>query len=113
TIRAQGEQPPGEKPPWRAAYLTAFADRFAFCAAPDGQIEFRVPPGSYSLYTYGNDLQRQTREIVIPPGQGIVNLRPIVLRRSALLSLVGKPAPALVGVAGWKNGPVSQADLKG
>jgi uncharacterized protein (TIGR03067 family) len=112
-IAVSGERPASEKPPWRAAYLTALHSHFAFCAAPDGAFEFQVPPGTYSLYTYGNDLVEQTREITVTAGEGDIVVPPITLQASTMLALIGKPAPELVKVKAWKNGPVSLADLKG
>jgi uncharacterized protein (TIGR03067 family) len=113
TIGVEGEQKPGDDLPWRAAYLTAFGIRFAFCEAPEGHFEFCVPPGTYSLYTYGNNLISQTREIDVPPGDGDFTVPDIALRPSPLLSLIGKPAPPLNDVEAWKNGEVKFADLKG
>ena len=41
-------------------------------------------------------------------------MQPIDLPATRLALLVGTPAPELVGVAGWKNGPTAKlADLKG
>lgn len=112
-ILVAGEQKPGDAPPWRAAYLRAFGIRFAFCEAPDGRFEFCIPPGTYSLYTYGNDLISRTREITVPPGAGDFTVPDVALVPSPLLSLVGQPAPPLVGVKAWKNEQVKLADLKG
>jgi thiol-disulfide isomerase/thioredoxin len=112
TIQA-GLSPAGDAP-WTAAFLTAFDNRFAFCITSSGKFEFPVPPGTYSLYAYGTNLIPRNLTVVVPEGDGDQLILPISLRSSRLASLIGKPAPPLVKVVAWKNGPpVNLADLKG
>lgn len=112
-VNYSGVVAPGEPPLWRATYLFREGDRFAFCEAIDGKFRYSVPPGHYTLEAYGTNLQRRDVEIDVPTGNEDVELPPIELEQTALPKLVGKPAPLLSGVHGWKNTPVKLDELHG
>jgi thiol-disulfide isomerase/thioredoxin len=83
-------------------------------ASLSGQFEFPVPPGNYSLYAYGMNLQRKRVEITVPPGRDRFEVPPIDLDPLRLVLLQGQPAPELAGdIVGWKGQPVRLADLRG
>lgn len=81
--------------------------------AEKGEFDFPVPPGRYLLTVHGQDLYAYRKWITIPEGQGEFNLGETVVHVSPGLSLIGKSAPPLDGVAAWKNGPVDLAAFRG
>jgi len=112
-IAVSGELPAGQPAPWRAAAVVAFGSSVAWCEAPDGAVEFCLPPGTYSLHAYGSDLLYQDSKFAVPEGYGDFTLPTITLQPSNIIKLVGKPAPELVMVKGWKNSPATIAGCKG
>ena len=104
----------GGKLPWCAAYVfPADNNRTFWSEASDGTFEFVLPPGTYDLDTYGNDLKTRHESITVPAGEGEFTLPPISLEPTKILSLVGRPPPPLRGVVAWKGQPVDLASLKG
>lgn len=97
-----------------SVYLAVNGARIALYVSPSGQFEFPVPPGTYSLYAYGVNLQRKRVEITVPPGRDEFEVPPIDLDPLRLVLLQGQPAPELAGdIVGWKGQPVRLADLRG
>ncbi len=79
----------------------------------NGIHEFLLPPGEYRIHAYGTDTADKNVEISIAPGLTELNLD-IDIPASAVARLIGKPAPELRSIKGWKGGePVKLADLKG
>jgi len=72
----------------------------------DGKAEFLLPPGTYKIEAYGENLHTRTIEVTIPAGQSEYEMKPIELKASALSLMKGKPAPEFVGVAGWTGKPM-------
>jgi uncharacterized protein (TIGR03067 family) len=97
-----------------SVYLGVNGERIALYVSPSGQFEFPVPPGTYSLYVYGENLQRKRVEIKIPPGRDEFEVPPIDMDPLRWVLLQGQPAPELAGdIVGWKGHPVRLADLRG
>ena len=72
-----------------------------------------MPPGQYKLYAYGTDLEVKEQPFEVGPGQRELELE-LDLRPTWLARLIGKPAPELSHIKGWKNGnPIRLADLRG
>ena len=115
TITCRALSDAGTPVPWRAAYLSAGEVRPLFCYSPDGSFDFHVPPGTYTLYAYSSDVGEAPVQTVVVPADGTADivLPPIDLIPSALLALIGHPAPELAGVEGWRGTPTKLADLKG
>lgn len=92
----------------------------------EGRFEFLLPPGEYRLRlggwgkgldvpgSGGIPLIEQQRSFRVEPGQRSVDLGRTDLRVTEIGKLVGRPAPELKGIVGWKNTrPIKLADLKG
>ena len=93
---------------------TADGRRIGFTCDASGTLDFLLPAGEYQVRVYGNELMGSaTVKLVVPDDRSEYTAPPVVLPPSGLLALLGKPAPELVGVAGWKGEPVELADLKG
>ncbi len=90
--------------------------RFEFIL-PAGQYELRI--GGYGLgvgkvSTGGVPLEERLLSFSIKPEQHILDLGTFDLSPTELGTLVGKQAPELRGIRGWKNSePLSLADLRG
>jgi len=83
------------------------------CSSEAGDFELPLPPGNYGLEAYGTDCQAAYRYFSIEPGQRALSLQ-LDLPASTVTQLLGKPAPQLRQIKGWKNGgPVQLADLRG
>jgi beta-lactamase regulating signal transducer with metallopeptidase domain len=82
------------------------------------RFEFLVPPGRYTLNTYGSGEGASTKqlypEIEVKANQAKLNVGVIDLPPTKITSLIGKPAIEFGPIKAWKNGPlVKLADLKG
>ncbi len=78
-----------------------------------GVHEFFLPPGEYKLYAYGRDTYTEQPELKIEAGEKEKTIE-VNLAPDRLVQLIGKPAPELAKIKGWKNGkPVTLAELKG
>jgi uncharacterized protein (TIGR03067 family) len=98
---------------WTYAYLLYAGQRIGGCALTPGEFEFQIPPGSYSLDVYGENLRDKHVDVTVPEGQTEFQVPPIALIASRLKWLEGYPAPELDGVVAWRGAPVKLADLKG
>jgi uncharacterized protein (TIGR03067 family) len=98
---------------WTYAYLLYAGQRIGGCALTPGEFEFQIPPGSYSLDVYGENLRDKHVDVTVPEGQSEFQVPPISLIASRLKWLEGYPAPELDGVVAWRGAPVKLADLKG
>ncbi|CAG0993996.1 Thiol-disulfide oxidoreductase ResA [Phycisphaerales bacterium] len=75
--------------------------------------ELLLPPGEYSLVAYGTDTYNEVIKVQIAPDESERRID-LDLRADRLTHLIGKPAPELAQIKGWKSGgPVSLADLRG
>ncbi|MHC5011678.1 MAG: TlpA family protein disulfide reductase, partial [Planctomycetota bacterium] len=61
--------------------------------AGGGAFSFHFPPGAYKLTLSAKDLQRVTREVVLEPGTGVLDLGAIDLFATNLAEHYGKPPP--------------------
>lgn len=76
--------------------------------------EFLLPPGDFQLEPYAvSNCYPTFRFLHIAPGQTQMNLR-LDMVPSAAAELIGKQAPELQEIKGWKNGgPVKISDFRG
>lgn len=98
---------------WTNVYLLKDGERLGACQSTNGNYQFPVPPGQYTLRAYGATVREKSVPIVVPAGQAEYHPAPIELPASGLELLKGHPAPELAGVVGWKGTPVRLADLRG
>jgi prepilin-type processing-associated H-X9-DG protein len=83
------------------------------CSSDSQRFEFHLPPGQYKLNAYGMHTYDSEVDLDIKPGQDALDLE-IDLPADKLAGLIGKPAPKLRQIKGWKNGKAtSLADLRG
>jgi RNA polymerase sigma factor (sigma-70 family) len=93
---------------------TADGQRIAYSGSRDGKMEYLLPPGEYTLDVYGSEgMGRNAAKITVPKDQSEYAAPPVDLPATGLHKLIGKPAPELSDVAGWKGEAVKLADLKG
>lgn len=94
--------------------LTADGQRIAFCSSTQGKLEYLLPPGEYKLHVYGSEaMGEKVAKVTVPKDQSEYAAPPVDLPATGLHKLIGKPAPELAGVAGWKGEAVKLSDLKG
>lgn len=98
---------------WTSVYLEANGNEVANCSSVNGEFEFCVPEGEYSLRAYGNSVSAGKVSFSVQPNQLDAKIDPIALKALALKLLTGKPAPEFVDVAGWSGQPIKLSDLKG
>ena len=93
---------------------TASGSRIAFDGSKTGKLEFLVPPGEYQLMMYGTEaMGMKFAKITVPANQSEYTAPPVDLPASGIHTLIGKTAPELAHVVGWKGEPVKLANLKG
>jgi beta-lactamase regulating signal transducer with metallopeptidase domain/thiol-disulfide isomerase/thioredoxin len=112
---------------WTNVYLHWEDSRPLSHSCENQQVEFWVPPGEYELQAYGSgrkdpeatsrftaDTQTKRLTIKVAPGRSELDVGVIDLPADPFATLMGKPAPELTQVKGWKNGgPVTLAELRG
>lgn len=99
---------------WTNVHLNLAGNLALGCTSEEQTFHFFAPAGEFTLDAYGTLAHHVETKITIKPGQRALTLEPIDLPATRLALLEGMPAPELVGVAAWKNGPaVKVADLKG
>lgn len=113
--------PRPERPDWRFYFLL---DEQPWKELPDRPaggkvIEEYLPGGTYridvGLYEAngGGKLGEATRELVVPSGEGPLDLPPIELRLTVHREMVGKPAPEIEAIDLDTGRPVTLADYRG
>ena len=98
---------------WTNVLLYQDGRRLAQCSSREGAFEFPVPQGHYTLMVYGENVQKQYVHVAVASGERSIQLSPISAQALNLPLLVGKPAPELRAVIGWKGTPVKLSELKG
>jgi uncharacterized protein (TIGR03067 family) len=98
---------------WSGGYLRIDGKRVAFYSSNDGKLEFFAPPGTYSIWAYGTEIESKTFTITVPPDRSELVLDPIAIPATALALLKGQLAPELIDVSGWKGKPFKLSDFKG
>ncbi|OWK43221.1 sigma-70 family RNA polymerase sigma factor [Fimbriiglobus ruber] len=79
----------------------------------NGHFDFPVPPGKYTLLADGTYYTRTRKEVTVAAGQTELAFDRFDVPANDLGKLIGKPAPPLKNIKGWKGDPVSLTDLKG
>lgn len=97
---------------WTNVVLYQDGRGLAQCSSREGTFEFPVPPGHYTLFVYGANVQDQYVPVAVVPGKPVTHLPPISAEASNLSLITGKPAPELREVVGWKGKPVKLLELK-
>ena len=93
---------------------TKAGHRLAYNANKTGQLDFLLPADEYELHIYGGEyLDSKHTALTVPKDKSEYAAPEIKLPPSGLLTLLGKPAPALIEVMGWKGHGVKLEDLKG
>ncbi len=114
TLTSNGLQALGQALEWANTYVYwNERHRPVQCASKERDFEFWLPPGRYKVHAYGTDTYDTKQELTIQDGE---TERKITLDLPAdrISTLIGKPAPELTKIKGWKNGgPVKLADLRG
>lgn len=95
------------------AYLEKNGVRVASNVSAEGKYEFFVPPGNYSIFATGPNLQSKSVKLLVLPETTEVAPDPIDLSAQRTVYLQGDPAPELKSIVGWKGEPVRIADCKG
>jgi RNA polymerase sigma factor (sigma-70 family) len=99
---------------WTNVYVHRGDDRPLSCSSESGEYHFVLPPGIYKLSAYGTDLAEVGTHIVVKKGMRDLEVRPLDLPPTKVITLLGRLAPELQGITDWKNGePVRLADLRG
>lgn len=98
---------------WTNVVLYQDGRRLGQCSSREGTFEFPVPPGHYTLFVYGANVQNQYMHVSVVPGKPVIQLAPISAEASNLSLITCKPAPELREVIGWKGKPVQLSELKG
>jgi len=103
-----------------ATRVTAFAFRAgqmrlrALNSGSNGdRFEFLLPPGDFVIIARAPETYSPVRYLRVEPGRREMNLQ-LDAQPYLTTALVGRPAPELRGIKGWKNGsPVTLAGLRG
>ena len=99
---------------FNSSVMTADGQRIAFCGNRDGKLEYLLPPGEYKLWVYGSEaMGEKVVSLSVPKDQSEYAAPAVDLPATGLHKLIGKPAPELTDVVGWKGDAVKLADLKG
>ncbi|HUW82639.1 MAG TPA: TlpA disulfide reductase family protein [Phycisphaerae bacterium] len=114
TLTSGGLQEIGQALEWANTYVYwNERHRPVQCASKEQEFEFWLPPGRYKVRAYGTDTYDATQDLTIQPGE-IEKKITLDLPADHISTLIGKPAPELRRIKGWKNGgPVKLADLRG
>ena len=83
------------------------------CSSRQGEFEFALAPGSYTLWVYGSNVLHQYVHVDVPPGREALELPPISAEALGLPLIEGKAAPELRGVVAWKGTPIKLAGQRG
>ena len=119
-LSSEGLKKIGRPLTWTNVYMYWDRDSFGVLSqmSENQRFEFLVPPGRYTLNTYGSGEGSRTKhlypEIEVKANQSELDLGVIDLPPTKITSLIGKPAIEFCPIKAWKNGPpVKLADLKG
>jgi RNA polymerase sigma factor (sigma-70 family) len=85
----------------------------SMCDSFDGRFELLLPPGTYTVESYGLDVKGKVRTVTVPADREELALEPLALAAADLVLMQGRPAPELEGVVGWRGPKVSLRELKG
>jgi thiol-disulfide isomerase/thioredoxin len=106
----------GGRMTWTSASVSPLGEfllRSVTSRSKGSHFEMLLPPGEFNLALRAHDSDPTGRFLRIEPGQRELSLH-VDLPPFTLVTLVGKPAPELQKIKGWKNGgPVKLADLRG
>ncbi len=107
TVTCAGLETLGKALTWSNIYVRPADEHmlpFGSAWSDDRRHTMLLPPGTYNLWAYGTDTYGAMRTITIEPGQTDLEVT-IDVPESRLVHLIGKPAPELRQIKGWKNTP--------
>lgn len=85
-----------------------------WCNGPDSTLHFFLPPGAFTIVGHGAHISPVEKSIVIKLGQTEFDAGTADADAKKWIMLEGKPAPEIVDVVEWKNGPpVKLSELRG
>ncbi|WP_417381990.1 TlpA family protein disulfide reductase [Gimesia sp.] len=76
-------------------------------------LHFFLPPGEFRLMSYGKRFCPVDKKIVVKTGQIEFDAGTTDAYARKWILLEGKPAPEIIDVQGWKNGPIKLSQLRG
>ncbi len=102
------------RPKWTNVYLMSGRVRFLSCMSDEADFSFRVPPGKYTFWGYGTDVQDVKKDLTLTADKLDADLGTLDLPATIIARHVGKAPPPLhvTDARGLKKG-VQLADLKG
>jgi peroxiredoxin len=104
----------GQNLGWTNVYLYRGNDRPLSFMSKQQRFDFYLPPDKYRLAAYGADTLTVERDIEVAAGQAELEVGAIDLPATKLATLIGKPAPELRDIKGWKNSSgVTLSELRG
>ena len=99
---------------WTNVYVCRGESRLLSFSSESQEYHFFLPSGTYKLNAYGTDCDRVETLVEVESGMRDVEVSPIDLPPTRVAALLGRPAPELQRITGWKNGePIRLADLRG
>jgi RNA polymerase sigma factor (sigma-70 family) len=80
----------------------------------NGDLEFPLPPGEYTLDVIGGGrFGRKSAPFTVPEDRSEFAIPPVVVPVIGVATQPGRPIPELTDVVAWKGNPVKLADLRG
>jgi thiol-disulfide isomerase/thioredoxin len=99
---------------WTNVYLHMDDNRPLACSSEQAEFHFFVPPGTYKLEAYGEEIHALCRTVTVKAGERQLGLGSIEMPPKRLVLLEGSPAPEFRDVVAWKNSnPIRLSDLRG
>ncbi|HAW26895.1 MAG TPA: hypothetical protein DCY03_02075 [Planctomycetaceae bacterium] len=84
-----------------------------WCQDTGSTLHFFLPPGEFSLVGHSSQINPVEKTIVIKAGQTEYDAGTADASAKKWILLEGKPAPEIVDIQEWKNGPVKLSQLRG
>lgn len=85
-----------------------------WCNGPDSTLHYFLPPGTFTIVGHGEHVSPVEKTIVIKAGQTEYDAGTADAAAKKWILLEGKPAPEIVDIKEWKNGPpIKLSQLRG
>ncbi|MCX7427651.1 MAG: TlpA disulfide reductase family protein [Planctomycetia bacterium] len=99
---------------WSNVDLHMDGKRPLACTSEQAEFHFYVPPGTYEIEAYGEEVHAAWKKVTVQPGRRELDLGAIEMPPKRLVLLEGLPAPELRDVVAWKNSEsIRLSDLRG